>query len=107
MGFVPQRFRTYGGIPTSAQVIYISLIEKAIQTDLVSVLAAINPSLVECTPAKMGEVKDFGSLASRSQTRGRAVWELDEATQTQKIEAWGAFQGLAQEVGRRSGKAPL
>ena len=104
MGFVPQRFRTYGGAPTAAQANYMSLIDRAIQTDLVAVLADIDPALASYRPTKMGEVKDFGSLASRSQSRGRAFWELDEAAQFQRDDAWAAFSALAREVMRRCGR---
>ncbi len=104
MGYVPQRFRTYGGAPTIAQANYISRLDRTVQDDVVSLLQAIDPDLASYRPTKMGEIKDFGSLASRSQTKGRAIWELDDASPQQRQDALSAFRGLAREVERRAGR---
>lgn len=103
MGFIPQQFTTYGRAPTISQASYISRLETAVETEVISVLKKIDSSFVPFRPSKMGEIKDFRSLASRAQTSGQAFWELDNATPDQKAEAWRAFLALSREVIKRAG----
>lgn len=102
MGFIPQRFRTYGDLPVDAHVRFISRIATAIHTEVRATLKMIDPDLVPFDDLKIGEVKDFSSLASRSQERGLPLWELSQATPAQRVDAHAAFAALAQTIIKRA-----
>ena len=102
MGYVPQRYRVYGRAPTHSHAHYISKIERAVGTDLATVLKKIHPSLVPFTRHRVGEVRDFGTLASTAQTLGLPIFDLPSATPTQLSDARATFEALAREIILRS-----
>ena len=51
---------------------------------------------------KLGEIKDFASLASESQNQGLPIAEV--GTQAQQAEACEAFKKIANQITRRTGK---
>lgn len=103
-GFIPQRFRVYRGLPSSKYARFLPLLEKRIQADVVGVLRRIDPALVpeSAFPLRVGEVKDFSSMATASQTEGVPIFDVHDATDAQRTEALESFQKLADALIKRT-----
>ncbi len=71
-----------------------------------SVLRKIDPSLasMSITQNKLGQVKDFASLATTSQTQGVPIAEVSGATAEQKATAAHEFKSIANKILKRLGK---
>jgi cellulose biosynthesis protein BcsQ len=97
LGFIPQRFRVYRGLPSAQYARFIPMLEKRIQADVVAVLKEIDEELVPAAayPLRIGEVKDFGSLVNSSQTEGVPIFKVKDASDAQRSEALVAFTALA------------
>lgn len=100
IGYIAQRFKVYGGEASTAYARIFPRLERAIQEELLAVLAGIDPSLVEAarSPLRIGEIKDFGTLANASQHEGVPIWETASGTPTQREEAHRVFADLAESV---------
>lgn len=100
LGYVTQRFRVYANRPSTAYAELVPRLEKAIQEDLLTVLRRVNPQLGEAAlpPLRLGEVKDFSSLANAAQNEGVAIWRTSKGTQEQRDEAKETFGQLAKAV---------
>jgi hypothetical protein len=106
LGYVPQRFKVYGGALSMQYAAFLPKIEKTILSDVVQVLRRIDPSLVTKHGVKLGEVKDFASIANASQVKGVAMWQTTAGTCAQREEARDAFMRLASELDRRASEPP-
>lgn len=106
LGYIPQRFRVYRGVPASAQARYFSQIERHVKSDIVSVLRAVDSSLADASPTRLllGVVKDFGVLVSHSQEQGVPITDVNAGTPDQRDEAARAFLALARKLIQRVGK---
>lgn len=104
LGYIPQRFRIYRGQPSAEYARAFPQIEKRVQTDIVALLTAIDPELVPFTLSelKLGEVRDFGSLAAASQVQGRPISETDFGTDEQRHRAKDIFADLAETIVART-----
>jgi len=100
IGYVPQRFKVYGGVPTIDFAKVIPMLERAVQEDVITLLNAVDPELGSCAvaPLKLAEIKDFGSKATGSQYIGRPMWENPAADENQKAEAREVFGVFADNV---------
>ncbi|CAE6812021.1 hypothetical protein LMG22931_05916 [Paraburkholderia nemoris] len=103
LGYILQKFRVYGGVITSGFAPYVSHLERAASTDLVKVLKRISPSLAVGSSAdfKLGQIKDFGSIAALSQSQGKPFKDVDGGAEAQRLEAARAFANLAKAVETR------
>jgi len=63
LGFIPQRFRVYRGLPAAQYARFLPLLEKRINSEVIARLRKIDLGLLPPTgeALKIGEVKDFGS----------------------------------------------
>lgn len=106
MGYVPQRFRIYRGSPAAAQSKYFPQIERHVKSDILGVLRTVDPALADSSPTQLllGEVKDFGSLATHSQEQGVSIADVDGATPNQRAEANATFVAIAKKIIQRSSK---
>lgn len=104
LGYIPQRFRIYRGHPSAEYAKAFPQIEKRIQTDVVARLKEIDPSLVPFEPSelKLGEVKDFGSLAAASQAQGLPIGDADAGTDGQRWDAKQTFMEIAKTIIERT-----
>lgn len=104
LGFVPQRFRVYRGLPSSQYARFLPKLEKRIQADIVSVLRRIEASLVPASafPLRIGDVKDFSGLATASQTEGVPIWGVSAGTDDQRNDAKILFKDLAAVIVKRA-----
>ncbi|RKH70427.1 ParA family protein [Corallococcus aberystwythensis] len=105
-GYVPQRFRVYGGHPTTEFAAFIPQLERALLSDVVNVLRKIDASLVSPVSKglKLGEVKDFGSLVSASQTQGVPLSSVSTTNTLQVESAKTSFADIAKRLAERIGK---
>lgn len=104
MGYLPQRFSVYAKKPTSAYAKFIPQIERAVQSDVVTVLRRIDSALVpRAQSLRMGDVKDFGNLAPKSQEEGRWLPEVSVGTADQHDAARQIFTEIAEKILQRLG----
>lgn len=105
LGYIPQRFRVYGGDVASSYAKYLPRIQRSISSDLVTVLQRLNPILApfSASASELGQVKDFGTVAIASQTQGKPMKDVDAGTPDQRAEAEEVFLEIANEIiGRTS-----
>jgi len=107
LGYIPQRFRVYGGQLASDYSKYLPRIEKSIGADLVAVLKRADSSLVpeSATGNQLGQIKDFGRLAAASQNQGVPIKDVSTATPWERAEAEQAFRETAERIIERTKKA--
>lgn len=107
LGYIPQRYRVWGGAPAADYSKYLPRIEKSIGADVVAVLKRADPRLVpeSATGNQLGQIKDFGRLASAAQTEGRPIKDVSVANRAESDQARQAFHEIAIEVVKRTGPA--
>lgn len=100
LGYIAQRFRVYGGKVTQAYREFLPRLEKSIQTEIVARLNRIDPTLVpeRLRSLRLGEIKDFASLAIASQSQGVPLWDVKGGRVSEKKGALSAFRALADNV---------
>ena len=100
LGYIPQRFKTYGGRIASIAASYIPRIEKTIHDDVIVVLRTIDSDLAgkSVHGSKLGEVKDFSSLVQLAQREGVLLHEVSGGDPHQKTEAEQAFATIAKKI---------
>lgn len=99
MGYILQNFRVYGGRIASQQRSFIPKIERSLNSQIVKVLERVDDSLIsELSSKRLGEIKDFGSLASASQLEGVPFSKVNAGTEEQRSQAAIAFNKIAQNV---------
>lgn len=100
LGYVLQRFRVYGGALSEGFSQYATLLEKAANTDIATVLRKIDKSLASTSIShnKLGQVKDFGKLAAQAQTQGVAFESVSGGNSNQRTEARREFGAIAKRI---------
>lgn len=103
LGYVLQRFRMYGGDLSSTYQEYSRQLGRHSYSDVASVLKEIDEELApgSLSQFKLGQIKDFTSLANLAQKQGTAMANVDGGAQYQKDEAQAAFHGFAQKIVNR------
>lgn len=103
LGYIPQRFKIYGGVITSTASRYISRIEKTIFSDVVTVLHRVDSSLASKSMqgTQLGEVKDFSTLVQQAQKEGVPLSEVSNGLVDQKNQAKVSFQKIAEAIIKR------
>jgi hypothetical protein len=78
----------------------MSQIEKHIASDVVRVLRKIDPKLASTSLSqnKLGQIKDFGTLANESQIQGVPLMLANAGTPEQKRQARLAFETIAGKI---------
>ena len=104
LGYVLQRFRMYGGEITNNFSSFVSPLEKAISSDIVTVLRRIDPALATGTMNlhRLGRVKDFSSLASMAQVQGVPFRSVNGVSDALRLDASIAFEEIAKKIVQRS-----
>ena len=100
LGYIPEGFRTYGGVPTDQQSRYLAQISKDIGSQVVALLRDVDPTLISSRRKthKLGEVKNFGSLVPASQREGTPIDSVNAGSPQQRQAARKAFANLARTV---------
>jgi cellulose biosynthesis protein BcsQ len=102
LGYIPQRFKVYGGKPAYDYASMFPRIERAISEDVVSLMRRVVPNTISPSPLRLGEVKEFGALANASQQQGVPMWDADAGSPDQRQMAWESFRSIAEEIVRRT-----
>jgi cellulose biosynthesis protein BcsQ len=100
LGYIPQHFRIYRGQVASGYLGYMSQIEKHIASDVVKVLRKIDKKLASksLSQNKLGQIKDFGTLATESQRLGVPLMYANAGTSQQRDQARVAFEAIARKI---------
>ena len=104
LGYILQKFRVYGGALSEGYSKYASLLEKAANADIATILRKLDKSLASATLSynKLGQVKDFGQLAALAQTQGVAFDAVTGGASYQKAEAEKEFKAIARRIIERT-----
>jgi hypothetical protein len=108
LGYIPQRFKVYGGSAAFDYAKMFPRIERAVQEDVLSVLTAIDPVLgsAASSPLRIGEVKEFGALANASQQQGLPMSQVDSGTAAQRQAAAEVFTDIAKVMLKKMARKP-
>lgn len=108
VGYIAQRFRVYGGLPSTEFARMGPTIERAIREDVVEVLSRLSPTLTSAAgpPLALPEIKDFGSVATSAQRKGVPFWQVENTSETQRTEARAVFHDLCAAISKRMGLDP-
>ncbi|MCK4488048.1 MAG: AAA family ATPase [Desulfobacterales bacterium] len=100
LGYIPQGFRIYAQTMARRPARYAARFEKQLHSDLIVLLRTVDKALSkpEVRGARLGEIKDFGSLVQMSQEQGVAFWYVDGAPEYQTHEARDAFHDIAKSI---------
>jgi cellulose biosynthesis protein BcsQ len=100
LGYIPQHFRIYRGQVASGYSRYMSQIEKHIASDIVKVLRKIDPKLASTSLSqnRLGQIKDFGTLANESQIQGVPLMHANAGTPDQRLQAQWEFEHIANKI---------
>jgi hypothetical protein len=106
LGYVLQRFRMYGGDISSSYQGYARELEKHSYGDVAAVLKEVDESFAPGTASqfKLGQIKDFSSLANLAQAQGTAMARVNGGNPSQKDLAQEAFQAFAEKIVSRIDK---
>ncbi len=104
LGYIPQRFKVYGQTMAKAPSFYLGQIQRRMFRDVVAVLRDIDPDLAPAsmTDAELGQVKEFGVVVQSAQRQGVPLSKVTGNGENQKLEAWGAFRTIAENVLRKT-----
>jgi cellulose biosynthesis protein BcsQ len=100
MGYIPQHFRIYRGQVSSGYAKYLAQIEKHIVSEVVKVLRRIDKRLASksLSQNKLGQIKDFGSLANAAQIEGVPLKDATNGIPGQRRQAKIAFEAIANRI---------
>jgi len=103
LGYIPQRFKIYGGKITSTSSAYIAQLEKVIYSDIIMVLRAINENLASKSlrGTRLGEIKDFSTLVQNAQQKGQPLFDVTGGLTGQAEEAFNSFETIAKNIIKR------
>ena len=101
MGYIPQRFRVYGGNVASAYSHFLSNIDRRISADVGAVLRAVDKTLAPLEyQSRLGLVQDFGRRAVLGQEQGLPIWSVGNADEN--AEAKATFYRIAKRIIERA-----
>ncbi len=105
LGYVLQQFRMYGGDIANIFRESARQLERHSFSDVVAVLREIDEELApgSLSQFKLGQIKNFSSLANLAQQQGVALGDVDGGTPYLKNEAKAACHEFAQKVIARIG----
>ncbi len=100
LGYVLQRFRMYGGDISSIYREYARQLDRHSYSDVAAVLKEVDEDLApgSLSQFKLGQIKDFGTLANRAQQQGVAISDVHGGAQYLKDEAKISFQEFARKI---------
>jgi cellulose biosynthesis protein BcsQ len=106
LGYIPQRFKVYGQAMAKAPTFYMHQIQRQMFRDVVAVLRKVDPDLVpsSMSDTELGQVKEFGVVVQSAQRQGVPLSGVTGSAENQKVEAWDAFQRIAENILRKTEK---
>lgn len=100
LGYIPQRFRVYGGNISANQSSFLSQIDKEIHSQIVVLLRELDPSLTSSKgkSLKLGELRDYGVLIPASQKAGEPIWRGSAGSAEQRSDAHKDLSAIAKSI---------
>ncbi|HEV2416654.1 MAG TPA: AAA family ATPase [Terriglobia bacterium] len=100
LGYIPQRYRLYGGDIASSYAKYLPRIEKSISSDIIAVLRKVSSNLAprSSSESELGQVQDFGTIAIASQAEGKPMKDVSKGTPNQRKHAEEVFLEIARNI---------
>ncbi|MFZ2227164.1 MAG: ParA family protein [Candidatus Nanopelagicaceae bacterium] len=100
LGYIPQRFRVYGGNISANQSSFLSKIDKEIYGQIVVLLRDLDPSLSlsKGKSFKLGELRDYGVLIPASQKAGEPIWRGSAGSAEQRGNAHKDLSAIAKSI---------
>jgi cellulose biosynthesis protein BcsQ len=104
MGYIPQRFKTYGQAMARVPAGFSRQVERRIYSDVISVLRKLDPSLAGgvVSESRLGQVKDFATTVQLAQEQGVPISQVEGGNAQHKAEALSAFRSIANAIVARS-----
>ena len=104
MGYVPQRFKTYGQSMASVPAGFLRKVERRVYSDLIAVLRRVDRSLAPTgvSHGRLGQVKDLASTVQLAQEQGVPISQVQGGNDQHKTEALNAFSTIARAIITRS-----
>jgi cellulose biosynthesis protein BcsQ len=103
LGYIPQRFRVYRGQPAAGYATFLPRMDKAFNSDVVGPLSEVTPGLEKRADwYRLGDVKDYGTLANASQREGLPIFSVAAGTAEQREAAHSVFEQIAAEINTRT-----
>jgi hypothetical protein len=98
----------YGGDISSVYKEYARQLDRHSHSDVAAVIREVGADLAPGSPSqfKLGQIKDFATLATLAQTQGLAFSDVKGGAQYLKDEARAAFKELAETVVTRVEESP-
>ncbi len=101
IGYIPQRFRVYGGNVASNFSQFLPRIDRRISADVGAVLRGIDKALAPLEfQSRLGLVRDFGRRAVLGQEQGVPIWNVGNADENAHAKA--IFHGIARKIIERA-----
>ena len=101
IGYLPQRFRVYGGMVAKDYARYLPRIDRHVSSDVGAVLREIDPKLAPLPlQSRLGLIRDFGRRAAAAQAEGVPIWEV--GSPAEKSFAKRIFQSVAEKIIERT-----
>ena len=101
MGYIPQRFRVYGGGVASNYSHYLARIDRRISAGVGAVLRTVDKTLAPLEyQSRLGLVKDFGRRAALGPEQGLPIWSVGNTDE--RAEAEATFDGIAKKIIERA-----
>ena len=99
IGYIPQRFRVYRNEMVSSQAAVLTRIQSAITTDFIPTLLRVGPDIVPFrTDLQLGQVQDFGKLATEAMDSGKPMFEARAGGDQLRQNAEAAFSEIASRI---------
>jgi cellulose biosynthesis protein BcsQ len=104
MGFIPQRFKTYGRKMANVPAGFLRHVERRMYGDVIAVLRKVDPLLAggAVSEGRLGQVKDFATTVQLAQEQGVPIWQVQGGNAQHKDEALTAFTTVAKGIMARS-----
>jgi hypothetical protein len=98
LGYIPQRFRVYGGDIANKYTPYVQRLERGMRNDIVGILKQVDPTLVnDFSGRRLGSVKDFTGIVADAQRTGVPLWKVG-GPQDQLSQAKDSFRDIARKI---------
>lgn len=104
LGYILQKFRVYRGTISGSFAPYVAKLERAANSEIASVLRRIDKDLASASIShnKLGQVKDFGALATLAQAQGKPFALVETGVPAQKQDAKKEFASIAKYIVQRT-----
>lgn len=108
LGYIPQRFKVYGRAMAQSPNYYLRKLQRHMFDDVINVLREVDPKLApsSVSDAKLGQVKEFGTLVQAAQREGVPFSQVSGGSLVSKTEASTAFSELADSIIEKVGTLP-